>query len=181
MPVALNCSSAPLGIVGLTGVTAILASVAALTVAEVEPVIPLRVALIVAVPTAIPLAKPLVPSFFEFDTLSIFLFDERHVAMFVISCVLLSVKMPVAVYCVCSPTEIDWLIGVTSMDDKAAGLTLIRVCPVMLPNVATTFVRPTSTANTAPWLPGWLDAIAISVDAVLQVTSLVISFVLPSA
>src|ERR1700733_10357251 len=58
IPVAVNCWVAPLAIEGFAGVTAIDCNVAAVTVRVVQPLIVPDVALIVEVPTPVPLARP---------------------------------------------------------------------------------------------------------------------------
>ena len=60
VPVAVNCSVAPLVIDGFAGVTAIDCKVAAVTVNTVDPLIAPEVALIVDVPTPAPVASPVV-------------------------------------------------------------------------------------------------------------------------
>ena len=52
VPVAVNCSVSPLGMLGLAGVTAIDCRTAGVTVSTVEPVMPPSVAVIVDVPVA---------------------------------------------------------------------------------------------------------------------------------
>jgi hypothetical protein len=58
VPVAVNCCVVPLAIDGLAGVTAIDCSVAAVTVNTVEPLTPVKVALMGLVPTPTPVARP---------------------------------------------------------------------------------------------------------------------------
>src|ERR1700733_12704487 len=58
IPVAVNCWVAPLVIEGFAGVTAIDCNVAAVTVSTVDPEIDADVAVIVEVPTPVPLARP---------------------------------------------------------------------------------------------------------------------------
>src|SRR5438270_749135 len=60
VPVAVNCCVVPLATLGLAGVTAIEVNAAAVTVSTVEPVTPLKVALIVEVPVPTPVARPAV-------------------------------------------------------------------------------------------------------------------------
>ena len=56
---AVNCCVFPAAILGLTGVTAMEDKVAAVTVRVAVPDLPLKVALMVAVPAALALASPL--------------------------------------------------------------------------------------------------------------------------
>jgi hypothetical protein len=58
VPVAVNWSVVPTGILGLAGVTAIDCKTAAVTVRTVEPLIPPSVALILEVPVATAVARP---------------------------------------------------------------------------------------------------------------------------
>ena len=59
MPVAVNCCAIPLAIEGLVGVTAIDTSVGAVTINKSEgEVTPLRLAVMLLVPTPTPVAKP---------------------------------------------------------------------------------------------------------------------------
>jgi hypothetical protein len=93
VPVAVNCCVVPFTIDGFTGVTAIDWSVAAVMVSVVEPTIEDDVALIVEVPTAVPVARPA-------DVIvAVAAFDELHVAVLVRFCVVPSLKVPVAVNC----------------------------------------------------------------------------------
>ena len=59
MPVAVNCLVRPLTTLGSIGVTAMELKVAAVTVSVVLPDLPSRVAVIVAVPADLPVARPL--------------------------------------------------------------------------------------------------------------------------
>src|SRR4051794_33280699 len=58
VPVAVNCSVVPLAMLGLAGATAIETSAAGETVSTVDPATPESVALIIDVPFAMPVAKP---------------------------------------------------------------------------------------------------------------------------
>lgn len=111
---AVNCLVVPFAIDGVAGVTEMETSVADVTVNVVEPLTPLvgSVAVIVVVPIAMDVAKPLEPAalltttFGEPVALEIALLivaapvlDELHVTAVVRSCVVPSVNVPVAVNC----------------------------------------------------------------------------------
>ncbi len=127
VPVALNCCVAPVKIVGSAGVTAIDVSVAVCTVRTVLPVIPLKVAEIVLVPAATPVARPAAVM------VETPVFEEVHVTWPVMFCVVLSVKVPVAVNCCVVPAGIAGLAGVTVIEARVAAATvmlnaLVAVC-----------------------------------------------------
>ena len=61
VPVATNCWFVPVAITGLAGVTAMLCRVAEVTVRTVEPLTNPRLALMLLVPAASPVARPLEP------------------------------------------------------------------------------------------------------------------------
>ena len=93
VPVAANCWVEPFGIEGFAGVTAIDTRVAGVTVNTVEPVMPVSVALMLLVPAATPVARPLLVIV---ATESV---ADAHVTWLVMLVVLLSLKVPVAVNC----------------------------------------------------------------------------------
>jgi hypothetical protein len=81
-------------------------------VRDEEPFTEPEAALIVAVPVATPLATP------ALLTVATAGLDDDHVAVLVRSCVLLSLKVPVAVNCCELPTLTDGLAGVTSIETR---------------------------------------------------------------
>ncbi len=112
VPVAVNCSVSPLGRLGFAGVTAIDSSAAAVTVSTVEPLIPLKVALMVEGPVATAVARPpLVIVAAEVVT-------EAHVTRLVRFCVELSEYVPVAVNCSVSPLGRLGFAGDTAIDSS---------------------------------------------------------------
>ena len=82
---------------GLAGVTAIDCRAAGVTVSTVEPLTPLSVALIVEVPGATPVARPAAVIVATGGV------AEAQVTWLVRFCVVLSVKVPVAVNCCVAP------------------------------------------------------------------------------
>ena len=97
----MNCCVIPLAIDGFAGVTAMDCSVGAVTVSNVEPTTDPEVALMVLVPAATPVANPPVP------ILAVAVVPDPHVTDDVRFCVLLSLKVPVAVNCCVIPFAID--------------------------------------------------------------------------
>ena len=150
MPVAVNCCLVPNAIDGLVGVTAIDTSTAAVTASVVLPLdragrggdrgsshprscgqaVRGDVLLIVATVAN----------------------DEPHCTVAVMSWVLPSVKVPVAVNCCGAPRGILGNAGVTAIETSAAGVTITLVGPVMPERLALTSVVPTATLLTTPWL-----------------------------
>ena len=102
--------------------------------------------------------------------------SELHCAVAVMSCVLPSVNVPVAENCFVVPRGITGIAGVTAIDTSVAGLTLSVVVPVIEPKVALTLVPPTAALVASPGL----FTLAMAELAVLQITELVTSRVLPS-
>src|SRR5277367_2934955 len=121
---------------GLTGVTAMDWSVAAVTVRTVVPVSPFNVPETEEVPTPAAVARP---------ALVIVATDgvaEAHVTLLVTFCVLLSLKVPVAVNCCVAPLVMLGLAGVTAMDCSVAAVTVSTVEPEIAPEVALTVEVP---------------------------------------
>ncbi len=113
--------------VGRDGVTSIDWRVAAVTVStpvpEREPVF----ALIVVCPTARPVTNPLEPA--ALLTAATALDNELQITDAVISCRVLSAKIPVAVNCCRVPREMLEVKGDTSMETSAADVTVRVVLP----------------------------------------------------
>ena len=80
------------------------------TVSVVEPPVEPKAALIVDVPTAIPLAKP------ELFRVAVAVFVEFHVAEFVRSCIVPSLYTPSAASCCVAPGAIAGVAGVTARE-----------------------------------------------------------------
>ena len=75
---------------------------------------------------------------------------EAHVTCDVRFCVLLSLKVPVAVNCCVRPFEIVGLAGVTAIDCNVAAVTVSTVEPVMLPSFALIVLVPVATPVARP-------------------------------
>ena len=153
-PVAVNCCGTPAGTLADGGLIAIETNCAAVTVSGVEPVIdpPVvdpEVALMLAAPTVTLTASPLFTV--AADGLS-----DNHVAEAVKSCVLPSVKVPVAVNCWVVPSAIESACGVTAIDTSAAVVTVTTVVPLTVPDVALMLVVPVAAAVAKPCVFGAL-------------------------
>ena len=178
VPVAANCSVVLRAIPGLVGVTAMDTRVAELTVRVVEPEMLPEAAVIVAVPATTGVTFPLEPA--ALLTVATDVFDELHVTEAVISCVLLSEKVPVAVNCSVVLRAMPGLVGVTAMDTSVAELTVRVVEPEMRPEAAVIVAVPAATGVTCPLEPAALLIVATDVFDELHVTDAVISCVLLS-
>ena len=106
----------PATILGLAGVTAIEESVAAVTVREVVPDLAPNVAVIVVVPAAAALARPVAAM------VALEVSEELHVTDVVRSLVVLSENVPVAVNCCVVRAAMLGLVGVTAMDTSVMSL-----------------------------------------------------------
>jgi hypothetical protein len=176
VPVAVNPSVVPSGIVGIAGVTAIETNAAALTVSTVDPLIvpDVAVAVIFAVPVPTLLATPCVPAaLLIVATVGV---SELHVTVLVMFCVLPSVNIPVAVNVCVVPSGIVGIAGVTAIETSTAGVTVSVVEPLIVPMVALTVVLPTATVAATPCE----FTVATLLLAVLQVIVFVRFKVLPS-
>jgi len=141
------------------------------TVRVVFPEIVPEVAVMVAEPTVTAVVRPPVL------TVATAVFDEVQVTEMVISRVVPSENVPVAVNCWVAPTDRLGLDGVTAMDDRVAEFTVRVVFPEIVPEVAVMVVTPVVRAVARPLLL----TVAIVVSEELQVTCVVISWVVPSA
>ena len=74
------------------------------------------------------------------------MFEELHVTLPVRFCVLLSLNVPVAMYCCVRPAATDAVAGVTAMDCNVAAVTVSDAVPVMLPLLAVIVVVPAASA-----------------------------------
>jgi len=176
--VAVNCCVVPFVRVGLAGVTVIETRVTAFTVSVVFPETLPSVAVIMVVPAATDVARP-------FDPLALLIvatpgLDELQVTWVVRSCIVLSLKVPVAVNCRVSPSGRLGLAGVTAIVDRVAAVTVSVVFPETSPKVAVIVVEPTATELASPWDPPALLIVATPVADELQVTWVVRSCVVLS-
>jgi hypothetical protein len=148
VPVAVNCWVVPSAIEELAGDIEMDARAAALTVSVVVPTMLFEVALIVVVPVPWLVARPC-------DPVSLLMPDVEGVSelqrtIWVRSCVLLSLKVPVAINCCETPSGITGIAGVTAIETSAAGVTMTTVEALIVPDVALTLVVPTPVPVTTP-------------------------------
>ena len=177
-PVAVNCCAVPLAMLGSAGVTSIETSVAAVTVSVVEPEITPDVAVIVVAPTAAALARPSEPPALEI--VAIASTEDDHVTVAVRSWVVASEKTPVAVNCCVVPFAMLGSGGVTSIETRAAVVTVRVVDPEIPPKVAVIVVEPTATALARPSKPRALEIVATPSSEDDQVADAVRSCVVAS-
>ena len=170
VPVAINCWVPPTDMIGLAGVTAMEDRVEEVTVRVVLPEIGPEVAVMVELPATRAVASPLL------STEATDVLDELQVTDVVISWVVPSENVPVAVSCWVDPADRLGLAGVTAMEDRAPVLTVRVVLPDIVPEVAVIVAVPAETAVARPLLL----TVAIDVLDELQVTDTLISWVVPS-
>src|ERR1041385_8867178 len=111
VPVAVNCFVVPMAMLGLAGVTAIETRLALVTVSEVEPLTAPEVAVMVAGPGPVLVARP------EASMEATFRFDDDQVTE-VNGCVLPSSKDPVAMNCCVVPSAIEGFVGVIEIESR---------------------------------------------------------------
>lgn len=160
VPVAVNASPVPFGMLGLVGVTAIEVNVAAVTLSPVAADTPPTDAPIVVVPTPDPVAKPFDPCALLIEAVAGT--DEVHATSFVKFCVLLSLYVPVAVNCSLVPSAMLGFGGVIASDTKVAADTVSEVEPDTLPSTAPSVVVPMASAVARAFDP---DALLIGATA----------------
>ena len=103
---------------------------------------------------------------------AIVVLDELQVTCVVISRVVPSEYVPVAVNCWVAPAAMLGLAGVTAIEDRVAAVTVRVVFPEILPEVAVMVAVPAATAVARPLLL----TVATDVLDELQVTCVVISW-----
>ena len=136
VPVAVNCCVFPAGIDGFVGVTAIETNAAAVTVNVVDPTTLPLVALIVDVPAFSAVASPAAL------IVATVVVPDAQTALLVKSCVVVSLKVPVAVNCCVFPAATDGFAGVTAIDTNTAAVTVSVVVPLIDPDAALIVTGP---------------------------------------
>ncbi len=144
VPVAVNLTEVPFAILGLLGLMVMETRCAVETVKLVEPLTEPQVAVIVLVPVATLVTKPWLLM------VTVAGVEELHRAEAVTFCVLLSLKVPVAVNCLFVPTGMFELAGVTAIETRVALLEVRDAVPVTEPEVALMVVVPVPTAVARP-------------------------------
>jgi hypothetical protein len=154
--------------IGSLGVTDIKTRGTGVTVRFVLPEILSEVAVMVVEPAETAVTKPVVL------TVATDGFNELQVTCVVISKLVVSEYVPVAVNCGVVPTSMLGFAGVTARDNRVAEFTVRVVLPEILPEVAVMVVVPIETAMAWPLL----SIVATDVSDELQVTCVV--WVVPS-
>jgi hypothetical protein len=170
MPEEVNCLLFPTGIVGLAGVMAMEDRAEGFTVRVVFPEILRKVEVMVAIPAATAVARPLLL------TVATAALDDLQVTRVVIFWVVPSEYAPEAVNCFLFPTGTLGLAGVIDIEDRVAWFTLKVVLPEIRREVAVMVAAPAATAVPSP-LP---STVATDGSEEVQVTCVVISLVVPS-
>ena len=165
MPEAASCWVFPAGRLGLGGVTEMEDRVAAVTVRVLLPEILPEAAVMVAKPVATAVARPLLL------TVATEVMDELQVTCVVMSRLVPSEYVPVAVNCLVTPAGTPALTGVTDMEVSTAGVTVRMAFPEMVREVAVMLAGPVAKAVARPSLL----TVATDVFNDFQVTRLVIS------
>jgi len=172
VPIAVYCWLVPNAIDPSAGVTPNDTSAAALTVSWVVPLIAPDVAVMLAVPVPSLLTNPGVVLLIA-PTVVV---SELHCTVAVMSWVLLSVNVPVAVNGCVVPSGMVGMAGVTAIETSTAGFTVTVIDPLIAPTVAVTVVLPTPALLAIPWA----FTLATPESAVLQLAVVVNTSVLPS-
>ena len=127
-------------------------------------------AVIIVVPTETAATRPLLL------TVATDISDELQATCVVISKLVPSEYVPVAVNCWVTPTGMLGLAGVTAMEDRVAEVTVRAALPETIPEVAVMIVAPAATAVARPLLL----TVATNVFDEVQITCVVISWLVPS-
>ena len=170
VPIAVSFNEVCTAIRGLVGKIAIETSFTFETVRAVEPLTESSTAVMVLVPAARLVANPLL---LMVVTLG---FEELHRTDAVMSWVVLSLNVPIAVNCFVLPMGIVELLGVTAIETILAAVTLREALPTTLPDAALTVVLPVPIEVARPLA----SMLATAEEADDQVTELKI-WVLPSS
>jgi hypothetical protein len=177
-PVAMSCSLVPSPIEELGGVIVIAVSTAAVTVTAVVPDTPPRVAVIVALPAAVPVTRPWLPG--ASLTVASDGAEESQVTNAVRFWVVPSEKSPVAMSCSLVPVAIEELGGVIVIAVSTADVTVTVVVPDTPPNVALIVALPAAVPVTTPRPGAVLLTAATDGAEETQVTNVVRFWVVPS-
>jgi hypothetical protein len=139
-----NFNEVPAAICALIGVTAMLVNFTLETVKPVEPLMEPKAAEIVLVPAARLEASPLLLIVAEAAV------EELQSTDAVMSCVLLSLKVPVAVNCLVAPMGMVELTGETESETRVAFVTVTAAVPLTPPEFAVRVTLPAATPDASP-------------------------------
>jgi hypothetical protein len=174
VPEAVNCWVTPAGMLGLAGVTDMEMRVAAVTVRVVFPEIVPRVAVILGIPAAAAVAKPML------STVATDVRDELQMVCVVISKLVPSEYMPEAVNCWVAPTRMLGLAGVTDIEARVAEVTVRGVLPEIVPEIVAEVAVMVAVPGAMAVARPLLSTVVAAVLDELQITCLVISKLVPS-
>ena len=144
VPVARNWIDVRFAIVGFDGVIAIETRCDVDTFNPVEPLIAPEIAEICVRPVATPLAIPVASIVAAAGV------EELQVTEAVMSCCVLSLKVPVATNCLDPPIAMLEFAGVTSIETRTAPVTLRFALPLTVPTVAVIVELPVPTPTARP-------------------------------
>ena len=144
VPVALNLIEVRTAILGFGGVMLMPTRWAVDTVRSVEPLTVPKAAAIVVLPVARLVATPVLAIVAAAG------FEELQTTDPEMSCVLLSLKVPVATNCFEAPIGMVEFAGVTAIETRLAPVTVIAALPVIDPTVAFTLPVPPATPAASP-------------------------------
>jgi len=130
-----------------------------------------EVAVMCVVPVPCAVAKPLL------SIVATLVSDDFQVTASVMSTVVPSSSVPIAVNCLVSSEVIEALVGLIAIERKSATVTVTLVDPLMVTEVAVTSRVPYETPATKPLS----DTVATEVSSDDQLTEPVMFFVLPSS
>jgi hypothetical protein len=176
IPVAVNCLVRPMTMLGLDGVTVIEITAAGVTVSVAWlDVTPDKAAVMTVVPVASVAAFPAVPAMVATCVL-----EDVQAAVAVMSLVVPSEKVPVAVNCCVSPRATIGLTGVTAIETTTAGFTInVAAFEVTPPKAAIMEAVPSPLAVASPCDPAALLMVAIAASDVVHVAKVVRSWDAP--
>lgn len=143
---AVSWAVVPVAICKLEGVIVMVCKTALVTVRSVEPETAPSAAVIVVLPEAKLVASP------ELSTLATAPAEEVQIELWVISCELPSLKVPVATNCCCAPAGIDGFAGVKAIEVTVAEVTVSVALPVITPDIAVIVTVPGVSVLTNPAL-----------------------------
>lgn len=123
-----------------SGVSVIETRLAPVTVSGADPVMPSRVALMLAVPAATPITVPVA------STLVIAVLSECQLACKLRFCVVPSLKVPIGVREIAVPGAMDAFAGPIEIETRVAFVVVSVVEPLIAPALAVMVLVPT------PWL-----------------------------
>jgi hypothetical protein len=136
VPVAVNFKEVPAAICALAGVTVMLSNFAVETVKLVEPLTEPNDAAILVVPVATLVTSPWL------FIVAVAAVDEVQSADAVMSCVVASLKVPVAVNSLAALMGIVELAGATDSETRVAPVTVTTAVPLIPPQLAVTVMLP---------------------------------------